>query len=145
VTAQFPYRSEDGDVLVATLIDNLRAEPSFVAGCLVIGHAHGFTMEIEYAQRADGSARYRTWSDVQGHISSEERALALDLAALCAQHRREHPQPVRIAAKPGDGRLALVVLATRDAGSWIETPTPGAGQVRGDSAIDQLFRIVYPS
>jgi hypothetical protein len=145
VKAQFPYRSEDGDLLVATLIENLRADPSFVAGCLVIGHAHGFTMEIEYAQRADGSARYRTWSDVQGHISSEERPLHLDLASLFAQHRREHPESGRIAAKPGDGRLALVVLANRDEGAWLETPTPGPKQVRGDSAIDQLFRIVYPS
>jgi hypothetical protein len=82
---------------------------------------------------------------VQGLISSEERELSLDLAATFTQLRHEHPRSGRIEPKPGDGRRALLVMANRDEGIWLDTPTPGVEQVRGDSAIDRIFQIVYPS
>ncbi len=121
------------------------ADPAFVAGCLVIGGAHGYTMEIEYLQRADHSVSYSVWSDVQGVISTEERTVDVDFAAELARIRASGIANTRQPEIDGPERYTFIAIATRDGGAWVEAPTPDAGQAKGDGSLDGIFDLVFPS
>jgi hypothetical protein len=140
----FPYREDDPDAFTRLLIGNLIANPSFVTGCFVVSHRHGFTMEIEYVQRPDGTGRYRTWSDVQGQISSEARELQLDVPSVLDYLQRERPPQ---GGAFGEVGTAVVVIATnspdRSEGTWRVFRVPERGESLGDSPLDQLLAIVY--
>ncbi len=140
----FPYRITS-PVVVGAVIDAVRADPAFVACCLVVGDAHGFHMEIEYMQRADHTTRYQVWSDVQGELSTEERTVALDFAAELARVRAAGIADTVLPAVAGSGRNAFIVLATRDSGVWVDAPTPAHAKPAGDGPLDAIFNLVFPS
>lgn len=139
----FPYRVTRAQA-VAAVLATVRADPAFVAGCLVVNGAHGYTMELEYLQRIDGTTQYSAWSDIQGIISTEERDVSIDLAAelprLCEETAVETRLP-----DPGNARYVLIVLANRERGTWVETPTPLDGQPRADGALGRILQLVFPS
>lgn len=145
----FPYQLR-GPQAVRAVVDTVRSDPSFVAGCLVASAAHGYSIEIEYMQRADHTVRYQAWSDVQGERSTEERTVTLDFAAELARVRAAGIADRVLPPVDGAGRDAFIVLATTDGGTWIETPTPGptmdgGRDTRGDGPLDRIFNLVFPS
>lgn len=127
------------------MLATVQSDPAFVAGCLVVGGSHGYTMELEYMQRSDGTTQYSVWSDVQGIISTEERDVPLDLAAELPRLRDEIAVETRLPDPAGSDRFTLVVLASRETGTWVEAPTPADGQPRGDGALGRIFQLVFPS
>ncbi len=141
--AEFPYRVR-GPEAVPALVARLRADPAFVGGCLVIGGAHGFIMEMEYLQRADGTVQYSAWSDVQGVISTEERTVEVDFAAELARIRAAG---IANTKRPDaeDGHSTFIALATSDGGAWVEAPTPVAKQPTAPGVLDPIFNLVFPS
>lgn len=142
--ADFPYRRSGSDA-VAALVATVRSHDDFVAGCLVCGGAHGYTMELEYMQRRDGSIRYRVAEDVQGTITTEERRLAFDIAGELARVRATGLDGTRLPDDGGGGRRTLIVLADGEGGVWVDAPAPGRQQRaedRGDGPLDRIFRAV---
>ncbi len=138
----FPYRVLGADAVTA-VVETVASDPSFVSGCLVVGSAHGYTMEMEYIRRDDGTTRYRVWSDVQGIISTDEARTEVDFAAVLANVRVAGLAEKRLPDDPRS-RRALVVLANREGGTWIDTPTPPVG-TRATNALAPIFDLVFPA
>lgn len=141
---EFPYRRRDRSV-VPQVVATVRSDSTFVAGCLVMGRAHGYEMEIEYMQRADGTTRYRVWSDVQGIISTEERTLPLDVAAELARVRGAAVANTTLPDVTEGGRRAFIALADREGGVWVDAPTPRSRQVAEEGPLARIFAQVFPS
>lgn len=140
--ADFPYR-RSGSEAVTALVETVRSDDDFVAGCLVAGGAHGYSMELEYMQRRDGTFRYRVAEDVQGTISSQERTLAFDIVHELARARDAKLDGVTLPDNDR-GRRTLIVLADRDGGVWVDAPAPGRGarpEERNDGPIERVFRV----
>jgi hypothetical protein len=140
--SEFPYRLR-GVEAVTAVVATVRSDPAFVAGCLVVGGAHGYSMEIEYVRRDDGTTRYRVWSDVQGIISTDETRTDVDFAAVLASVNAAGLAGTQLPDDPRS-RRALVVLATTAGGTWVDTPTP-TGTARVASPLDPIFDLVFPS
>jgi len=128
---------------VTALVANVQSDPTFVAGCLVVGGAHGYTMEIEYMRRSDGSTRYRVWSDVQGIISTDEARTNVDFGAVLASVRAAGLSEKQLPDDPRS-RRAHVVLANREGGTWVDAPTPPVG-TRAAGPLAPIFDLVFPS
>jgi hypothetical protein len=137
-----PYRVAR-EQAIARLVEAVRSDPSHVAGCFIAGAAHGFTIEIEYIQRDDGTTRYSTWSDVQGVIATEDRGITLDFAAELTELRargiidRELPE--------GPGRRTMIALADRDGGVWLELSTPLGQEPPPEGPLGRILDLVFPS
>jgi hypothetical protein len=137
-----PYRVTRAQA-VERLVDAVRADRGHVAGCFIAGTAHGYTIELEYIQRDDGTTRYSTWSDVQGVIATEDRGVTLDFAAELTELRargiidRELPE--------GPGRRTLIALANRDGGVWLELSTPHGQEPRPEGPLGRILDLVFPS
>ena len=141
--SEFPYRERSPKV-VKSLVARLRADSSFVAGCVVFGTAHGYTTEIEYLQRADHTTQYSVWSDVQGVISTEERSFEIDFASELARVRAAKIENKKLPEVEGSGSYAMIVLGTPEDGVWIETPTPGHGVPRSAGPLARIWNLVFP-
>lgn len=127
----FPYRVGGADAADA-LVTRLNLDAGLVVGALLCVGAHGFSMEIEMLQRADGGFIYSSWNDVQGNISIEDRALALDLVPIVSAARTLAGTRIE-----GRGRRVLVVLADRAGGYWIDAAESGAPELA------ELFGVVF--
>lgn len=138
----FPYRLR-GASAVNAVVETVASDPSFVAGCLVVAGAHGYSMELEYIRRADGTTRYRVWSDVQGIISTDEARTSVDFAAVLASVKAVGLAETQLPDLPGT-RRALVVLANREGGTWVDTPT-SSGDARATSPLAPVLDLVFPS
>jgi hypothetical protein len=137
-----PYRVTRTQA-VERLVDAVRSDRGHVAGCFVTGAVHGFTIEIEYIQRDDGTTRYSTWSDVQGVIATEDRGITLDFAAELTQLRARGLVDRELAEGPG--RRTMIALADRDGGGWVELSTPLGQQPRPDGPLGRILDLVFPS
>jgi hypothetical protein len=142
--ARFPYRLI-GEQAVTAVVATVASDPDFIAGCLVCSGAHGYSMELEYMQRRDGGTRYRVWSDVQGTIDTEERALSFDIASVLERVRAEGLAECSLPDDgPIGGRRALIVLADAADGTWVDTPAPRVGAPR-TGPLAPLFDVVFPA
>jgi hypothetical protein len=141
---EFPYRST-GKQAVTALVEVVRGDPDFVAGCLVCGGAHGYVIEIEYVQRRDGTIRYRVWDDVNAQASTEERpSLVFDVAGTLERVRAEGLANRKLPDDaPVSGRRSFITFANRDGGFWVEAPTPLRGAPR-EGALAAVFNVVFP-
>ena len=137
----FPYRLR-GSKAVSAVVETVSSDPAFVAGCLVVGGAHGYSMEMEYVRRDDGTTRYRVWSDVQGIISTDEARTNVDFAVVLAHVNAAGLAETTLPDDP-TARRALVVLATRAGGTWVDTPTL-TGPARAASPLAPIFDLVFP-
>lgn len=141
---EFPYRLRTPEA-VGALVARVRADSSFAAGCLIVGGAHGFHMEMEYLQRADRSASYSVWSDVQGVISTEERTVDIDFAAELDRVRAGAIANTKLPETEGTERYTFIALATPAGGVWVEAPTPETGVTRTKGPLDRILELVFPS
>jgi hypothetical protein len=141
---EFPYRLRSPEAVDA-LVARVGANPSFVAGCLIIGGSHGYHLELEYLQRADHTASYSVWSDVQGVISTEERTVAIDFADELARVRAGDIANTKRPAGEDAERYTFIAIATPAGGVWVETPTPGTGVARTKGPLDRILELVFPS
>lgn len=128
---------------MTALVANVASDPSFVAGCLVIGGAHGYSMELEYIRRDDGTTRYRVWSDVQGIISTEEARTTVDFVDVLERVKGAGLAESELPDVPRT-RRALVVLATRAGGTWVDLPISN-GDARAASPLAPILDLVFPS
>ena len=141
---EFPYRLS-GKQAVDALVEVVRADPDFVAGCLVCGGAHGYSIELEYVQRNDGTIRYRVWDDVNARPSTEERRfLEFDIATTLENVRADGLANRKLPDDaPIHGRRSFIALANRDGGFWVDAPTPLRGAPR-EGALAAVFNVVFP-
>jgi hypothetical protein len=140
--SEFPYRLSNRKAVKA-LVATVKSDPAFVAGCLVCGGAHGYSMEIEYMQRRDGTMRYRVWDDVQGIIATDEKTASVDFAEILARVKAAGLAETKLPDDPMS-RRSFIVLATATDGTWVDSPTVPA-HARATSPLGPIFQLVFPA
>lgn len=135
----FERRNLD-DVLLDQVVAQLRSVENAVAIAVRIGSAHGYEMQNELLQLADGSLWAASWCDINPKLSIERIRIThpIDLVAELAFLRTEHPERgSRLPPDSSRGRIMSLYVATLSGSQWIVGPSRLLGGPRRGS-VDRI-------
>ncbi|MFO0580486.1 MAG: hypothetical protein U1A78_41475 [Polyangia bacterium] len=143
----FQRRSLD-DLLLEQVAAQLRSVEQAVAIAVRRGSAHGYAMQNELLQMADGTLWAASWCDINPPSPVERVRIdyPIDLAAELASLRAEHPaRGCQLPPDESRGRIMSLYAATRSSSQWIVGPSRLLGAPRRgalDRIVDALLGIL---